>query len=393
MENRRLRVGFVCHEYPPLGGGAATALEAVSGEVARMGHEVVVVTIGTGRTIERSVEAFGRTVVRLPAGRQLLLSPSIWELCRSYWVLRRLGEREMLLGGEVDGVIAYFAFPAGHAVISWRCCRRGLLVFFRGSDVPGFGRRRGWWLFNRLMPWLVKAVVRRSEVILANGRVLTEQVGSRVALGRRVINLPNGVMAAKFRPESDGERLRRADSGVGLLFVGQLIPRKRCLEMLEGVLGLDSPGLPVALTLVGDGPLRETIAGRLRACPSGHPVTVHLLGVQPREVMPEIYRRHHILLLLSHAEGVSNVLMEGLASGLVVVASDTAVDPEVAREILVVLPRVDAATIGRTLGELIANRERMEALGRAARQWALTRDWRNHAEALMRCLPPPCDPR
>jgi len=185
-----------------------------------------------------------------------------------------------------------------------------------------------------------------------------------------VVNLPNGVDTEAYRPgplKPDSEPLR-------VLFVGQLIERKNCFQVLEGMEWLAMHGGTAALTVVGEGPLRaalearaERLAGRLKVAFAGHVV---------RESMPDMYRRHDVLVLLSGAEGISNVLMEALASGLCVVATPASAGEVVSDHVHgVLLGSVTPESVGRVLLSLATNSERRVMFQNAARRLAESHDW------------------
>ena len=60
---------FVNYEYPPIGGGAATACQQIARAFAKRGHHVVVLAAGFGRLQGETVED-GVTVVRIPSARK-----------------------------------------------------------------------------------------------------------------------------------------------------------------------------------------------------------------------------------------------------------------------------------------------------------------------------------
>src|SRR5262245_19341116 len=136
-----MKIAIVSHEYPPLGGGAATAVQATARAMVRQGHRVLVVTSG-GRGLAPVAEDDGVHVERLPSLRLRHLAPSAFELlsfCASAAVLLR---RRLIRFGA-DGVLAYFAVPAGAlAVPAARSLGLPVIVSLRGSDVPGFSDGR-----------------------------------------------------------------------------------------------------------------------------------------------------------------------------------------------------------------------------------------------------------
>jgi glycosyltransferase involved in cell wall biosynthesis len=129
--------------------------------------------------------------------------------------------------------------------------------------------------------------------------------------------IPNGVDCDRFHPG----HVHRQDFGVPLdrflvLMVSALVPNKRVEKGIEAVSRV--PG--AHLLLAGDGPLRNAIdeaAARLL------PGRFTRLTV-PVEKMPELYRSADVFLHLCKDESFGNVYLEALASGLPVIAHDSA---------------------------------------------------------------------
>ncbi len=379
-----LRLSFLCHEFPPLGGGAATALDQLTRTLAQRGHAIQIVTIGLGRASTMEADPAGRWVARLGVGRKKLLAPSAWHLWRSYRALKRQSHR-LLSEFQPDAMVAYFAFPAGRAALSLqKNLQVPLVAFLRGSDVPGFSNAR-WGAFQKAQRFLVRDVWANADLLLANGQSLV-RLAEAFMPERRPVNLANGVDTQRYYPP-----VRRTDGKtLDVLFVGQLIERKRCRELLAAMHWLDRHQVPARLTVAGDGPLRaelEAMAAKLSPR-----VQVQFAGPVARQRMAELYRGHEVLVHLSRAEGVSNVLLEGMASGLCVVASRPAAGEVCGdgEEHCVYLDAMTSERLGQTLAELAGDLDRRRQLQVAARTLAQQHQWSQVAARLEEHLEPLC---
>jgi glycosyltransferase involved in cell wall biosynthesis len=106
---------------------------------------------------------------------------------------------------------------------------------------------------------------------------------------------------------------------VRLLFVGRIEQSKgsgRAVDILDG---LRRQGIDARLDLVGDGPDRPAVLSRVAAAGLGDRIRLH--GWVPRRDVNKLYGDAHILLLPSSSEGWPKVLSEGMAYGVVPVAS------------------------------------------------------------------------
>ncbi|ABK42917.1 glycosyl transferase, group 1 [Magnetococcus marinus MC-1] len=365
-----MRLSFLCHEFPPTGGGAASALDHFTRVLVKRGHRVQILTIGLGaKTLRETLDE--RQIIRYGVGRRSMLSPTTTELLRSYWALRHRSKRD-LAEFKPDCSVAFFAFPAGHALLKQRRRLTGpMAVSIRGSDIPGFSKKR-WGLFQWLQPWLVRPVLEGADRVFANGETLatlTRAFAPHIA----VTSIPNGVDTQQFSPAD--RAVGAHDGPLRVLSVGQLIPRKQVALLLAGAALLQRP---LEITLAGSGPLEEPLKAQAAQLPP--PIKVHFCGHTQREAMPQLYRAHDLLVHLSGAEGVSNVALEALASGLPLLATPQALGPEfVGSRGVMVLHDPNEAALAEALLTLDSQRQRLGQMGHEARHFAERFDWQRAA--------------
>lgn len=175
---------------------------------------------------------------------------------------------------------------------------------------------------------VLRRLYRHAPVVAAVSGCAAREIASVLDLGRPVEVLPNIVPdldpAAPSRSGSAGEA-----SGPGapseparLLFVGRLVPEKG-LDTLLDALPAVRARVDVALEVVGDGPDRGRIAGRIRR--NGLAGCVELLGA--RDDVRRRMRQADLLVLPSRVEAMPTVLIEALAEGTPVVAADVPCGP------------------------------------------------------------------
>jgi sugar transferase (PEP-CTERM/EpsH1 system associated) len=173
--------------------------------------------------------------------------------------------------------------------------------------------------------WLCRPVVHRYVPMSRDiGLWLEQHVGVDAT---QIRQLYSGVDTDRFRPPS-GLPGRPADCERQMITigtVGRLDPVKNQVALLEAVAGL-LPGLPgLRLTIVGDGPLRRFLEEKAAAL--GLRDVVTFTGA--RSDTPDLMRGFDLFVLPSINEGISNTILEAMATGLAVVASDTGGNPEV----------------------------------------------------------------
>lgn len=274
---------------------------------------------------------FGRT--RLPGGRFVSV-PGSGEVCgiparypRFLCPPRILGTKHHLfyraciarvLDCEVrnlspDHVMVSFAYPDA-AAMGAACERRGLnySVQVLGSDFLIKGKQSG-------VAAPIRQTLLRAPLVTCPGERLADSLREAGVLQNRVVSFRNGVDAALFFPRpSDALPSEKRT----VLFVGSLREVKGVDRLIEAWRLLMSQNNPPAaeLHLVGDGELEAGLRETTRA--AGLEASVKFRGRQPREQVAEAMRAAHCLVLPSRSEGMPNVVLEALASGVPVVGSD-----------------------------------------------------------------------
>jgi len=265
-------------------------------------------------------------------------------------------------GFDFDLIDAHYFYPDGvAAAMLGRAFGRPVTITARGTDInliPKFALPR------RMILW----AARRAAGLVAVCTALKDEM---VALGidpDRITVLRNGVDLEMFRPVD--RTAARARFGLGrptVLSVGHLIARKGHDLVIQAM-----PELPQAeLLIVGEGPERaalENLAHRV-----GVADRVRLLGGLPHHDMKDIYSAADVLVLASSREGWANVLLEAMACGTPVVASNVWGTPEVvaAPQAGLLLPERSGPAIAAAVTELLAHpRDRA-----ATRAYAERFDW------------------
>lgn len=158
-----------------------------------------------------------------------------------------------------------------------------------------------------------------------------------------------------------------APSGRALaLFVGRLVPQKN-LECLVAAMERLEPGHRPWLAIAGDGPLRERLQREVNSGPARD--DIHFLG--ERDDATRLMQAADFLVLPSHFEGLPNVLLEAMAAGCPVIASQVDGNAEVveAERTGLLFRANDPAALAeclRRMGEDIELRTRLSAQARDA---------------------------
>ena len=181
-------------------------------------------------------------------------------------------------------------------------------------------------------------------------------------VAERLETIPNGVEV----PAADADARERARAALGLgedevavLHLGGIDSRKDPLLSADAVAGARSRGLPVTLLLAGEGPLAAALERR------GDPA-IRLLGQvdDPSDVLAAA----DIFVQPSWREGTSYALLEAMANGLAVIASDIPGTAEALDGAGVLLAPGDTEAWTREIETLAADPKARERLGAAAKE-------------------------
>lgn len=230
--------------------------------------------------------------------------------------LRRL-QRE---GFDFDLIDAHYYYPDGVAAgLLSRWLKKPFVVTARGTDlnlIPEYPFPRR----------LILDTAARASASIGVCRALMDTLRDLGADASKLHTLRNGVDLERFVPESRQaarQRLGLDVQGPYLMSVGHLIERKGHHIAIEALAEL--PG--VKLLVAGSGPERkslEALAERL-----GVSDRVHWAGVVPQAELKWWYSACDALALCSSREGWANVLLEAMACGTPVIATNIWGTPEV----------------------------------------------------------------
>ncbi len=295
--------------HPYLGGSEKQALE-LSVALGARGHQVSVLTRRLpGLAAQESVRGVGvRRLWRAGNG-----------LADSLTFMASLAARLWRTRGDYDAIHAHLAgSPALSAAIIGRLAGKPVVVKLGGG--PGIGElaaSAGTWS-GRLKLRLLRGL---DPLFVAVTKGLAEEAAAYGLDRRRVRVCPNGVDTVRHRPaDAAAKAAARRElgwpEGMGFIYVGRLSAEKRLGDFLEAfdraATGQDRPAFAV---LVGDGPESATLRARAASLASRVLVTGSMPDIE------KAYAAADVFILPSISEGLSNALLEAMASGLAVAAS------------------------------------------------------------------------
>jgi glycosyltransferase involved in cell wall biosynthesis len=364
-----MRILIINSEYPPVGGGASTASGNIARILAEEGNEVVVLTTRYNQLPKDSLEN-GVRVLRGPSRRSHKERSTAWE---QGWfiVLGALRALPLMFRWRPQITLAFFGAPSGIiALFLHFTFGVPYIISLRGGDVPGF-RSYDFWLYHWLITPLLKVVWSHAEAVVANSqglRQLAMDFYSQVEIGM----IPNGVDIHQFK------LTEHTWQPPHMVTVGRLVHQKGLDLLFEALSGINQH--PWKLTIVGAGPRRQILGEMVKKM--GIAANVNFVGWKDNEELPPYYQAASIFVLPSRNEGMPNAMLEAMASGLPVVASDISGNQELVLEGQTgfLVPSESPAELRQALMRLMGDEELCCRMGAAGRKMAESAySWENTA--------------
>jgi glycosyltransferase involved in cell wall biosynthesis len=287
------------------GGGAESQLRTLATHMRRMGQQVSIVApllwYGPQVPVER---CFGIPVGRVSYPRVPVLGAAIMCLKFGKFLLghgRRYDAWHIHIGHHLGAVTCLVGSVIGKPVVL---------------------KISGWWelekgvMAPRLRPFdmLAKRWLTKAGTVQAISTRIAAELVKQGFPPERILVLPNAVDTSRFRVRT---AQRAAGEPFTAVFVGRLVPEKGLDTLLDAWAGAFRGRADVQLKLVGGGPIEKDV--RAQAERLGIVDQVQLLG--HRDDIEAILAGADVGLLTSRIEGLSNTLLEFMASGLPAIAS------------------------------------------------------------------------
>lgn len=248
-----------------------------------------------------------------------------------------------------DLVLAYWVYPDGYAAL--RAARRlgvPCIVGARGSDIHV---RSG---INALMTR--RTLAGADGVLTVSEAMRTTAIDRYGAPAEKVRTIVNGIDTGVFHPRDRAAMRARlgvpADARL-VTYVGRFVESKGLLELFAAFAGIAGRDPAARLALVGDGVMRDQLPALLQD--HGLASRVHVPGGLEPDAVGDWIGASDVLTLPSWSEGYPNVLVEAIACGCPVVATDVGGAREIVDETSgILVPARDVDALQRALASALA---------------------------------------
>ena len=310
----------------------------------------------------------GDSHYELPSTVRFIALPHYESLARPWQVLRSLLRSAYRFWRALDDAShVWLLGPYPHAIafaLITRLRRRRLVLGVR-QDFPVYVRSRRpaqKWM-HTAADWLEltwRALARRSAVVVVGPELARQYRGAR-----ELLTITVSLVTASDVQAGESACTRSYDGGqLRILSVGRLDPEKNPLLLADVLALLRQRDSRWRLVVHGQGPLRESLADKLRTM--GLAESAELRGYLPlHRGLLEIYRTSHVFLHVSLTEGVPQVLIEAGACALPIVATAVGGVPEAIGDAALLIPPSDANAAADAVSRIADEPELRSTLMRA----------------------------
>jgi glycosyltransferase involved in cell wall biosynthesis len=278
----------------------------------------------------------------------------------------------MISAQPSDLIHGHWVIPAGMmAAIAGRLTHRPVVLSAHGSDVFVWAAKHG---FSAL----ARATLKQALLCSANSRPVRDRL---IELGMPPSRVPviyeTGVDPFRFRPDLDGGGVRKS---IGLtcnhfvlLFLGNLTKGKGVDVLLTALSTVTRAHPELRAIIAGGGPEREPL--EQLASTLAIQDSVHFVGPVEPDQTHTLFAACDAFVLPSRSEGMGIVILEAMASGRPIIASEVGGVPDLIIDGTTGLlcPPDDSRALAGRISELMSDEQLRCRLARSARQEAESR--------------------
>lgn len=362
----KLNLLMLNYEFPPIGGGAGNAHLCLLRQYAD-NSDLIIDVLTSAPKPGFFTENFSKNITIYKVGLHKK-NLHFWRRAEIIeWLLKaRPCYRKLLRENDYDLAHAFFGFPTG-----WLCYRTAdklpYIISLRGSDVPGGHARLklDYKIFGSLV---FKPIWEKASAIVACSQGLKNRA-QKFLPSIAIDVIPNGVDLDRFYPEKS----QRMPDMARLLTVGRLSATKRVEILVDVVEILHKNGCKIHFTIVGGGALEQQLRQILMERKVAE--IIEVTGRVEQETMPQVYRRHDIFVSASMQEGMSNAMLEAMASGLPIITTRCEGVEELIAGNGIIIEKPNAEGIAAAIMQLIQDKHLFSSMSAASRKHAELFSW------------------
>lgn len=350
-----MKIGITC--YPTVGGSGILATR-LGVELSKRGHEVHFITYERPVAIQgldhENVSIHLVSVVEYPLFKYppytISLGSKIFHVSEQY---------------DLDLNHVHYAIPHSTAALLARMMTGvPYVVTLHGSDVTILGSDPSFLPVNTFS-------VENADGLTSVARYLAEEAHGRLGIKQEISVIPNFVDSDDFSPAPPDVAQRPGDRQVVIIHISNFRPVKRVQDLVVAMHTVVKEAGDTRLILVGDGPERH----RVELLVDKLDLRRNVLLTGYRRDIIDLLRCSDVLVLCSEIESAPLTLLEGMSSGIPVIATAVGGIPEIVADGRngFLVPPNSPRELAEKILELNADMKLRLRMGEAARRTVLER--------------------
>lgn len=363
-----MRVLMFNYEFPPLGGGAGNATFYLLKEFAKYNSlKIDLITSSIGKYEERQF-ADNIKIYYLDIGKNRdLHSQSNKDLLKYSWKSYCFA-KDLIAKNNYDLSHSFFGIPCGYIAMRLEL---PYIVSLRGSDVPFYSKK--YFLLDKLVfKKLSKKIWQNSKAVIANSADL-KSLALESTPRQKIEIIYNGIDLKEFSPNYE------INKKFTIISTSRLIKRKGIEYLVDGFIKFNRKYNDSKLFLVGSGDLKEKLEKKV--CKAKIQNKVEFLGIVEHCKIADFYKKSDVFILPSLNEGMSNSLLEAMASALAIIATNTGGSGElIDKNNGMIIEKQNSNSIFKALEKIYLDRELLKNMKLASRKRSAEMSWGDVAE-------------
>ena len=319
-----MKILFLTHEFPPVGGGVGTIVKNLALQYTNKGHEVHIIT-SRYENYPNNFSAKNIFFHYVWGKRKSQLDNQIFLTFLSFMFLAVFKGLKVIKSFNIDIIHSSMSIPAGLVgTILKFFFNIPHVLFLGGSDVPHHSTSKTMISFKPL----IKYILLNANKIIVISKGLMKTLSKTVNLNK--INASVIYAGVDLPDNIYGNQIQTKNSNtIKLISLGRLVELKgfqdvfRALQIIN-----EASSIKFEYNIIGDGPFRRNLIDLIEKLNLSNYVELHGLISDSKNKSKLLYEAD-IFVGPSHTEALGLVFIEALAHGLPVIGTNVGGIPEI----------------------------------------------------------------
>lgn len=360
------KIVIITHEYYPVLCGGTILVDKISIALVKLRYNVEILTCGINKNFKKTEEKNGVKIARFFTARKSIGDAHLSE----HLLFFLLGLPQMffyLLNRKPDFIFSIFVLPSGLiGLIVSKIFNIRSFVFVDAADLPGLKSAMSNWI--KKLIFLFKLVVNYSDgVVVLEG---LEDIALPLIKNKNVAIIPHGASLPNqiARPGTENKKLE-------FLTIGRLVPRKGFLDIIKALAIVKKERNDFHLNVVGYGKIENEIKRVITKNSLSRNIT--LTGRVEYKDLAKYYLQSDCYLFYGEREGLSLAMIEALAYGLPIIATDHPGNQTFVKHNLNgrLVPEKRTGKLSEAIKYILRNRNELIKMGKNSRSIAEKYSW------------------